>query len=44
MATFAGSAQRDAFLRSPERAAFLAFCEPFVSEWFEFGFESGAVG
>lgn len=43
MATFAGTAERDAFLTSPERAAFLSFAEPHVEEWYAFDFESGVV-
>jgi hypothetical protein len=43
MATFAGTAERDAFLKSMERAAFNAFIEPHVAESFVFDFESGMV-
>ena len=43
MATFAGTTERDAFLKSAERAAFLAFAQPFIDDSFVFDFESGAV-
>ena len=43
MVTFAGHAQRAAYLRSAERADFVAFAQPFVAEWFVFDFESGGV-
>ena len=43
LVTFAGQAQRAAFLRSPERAAFRSFVEPFASESFVFDWESGSV-
>ena len=43
MATFAGRAQLHAYLRSAERAEFVAFAEPFVDEWFVFDFESGGL-
>ena len=43
MATFAGARERDAFLSSPERAAFVAFTEAFVEDTFVFDFESGLV-
>lgn len=43
MATFVGARQRDAFLNSPERAAFTTFAEAFAEECFVFDFESGAL-
>ena len=43
MVTFAGHAQRQAYLRSAERAEFASFIEPFVRETFVFDFESGGV-
>ena len=43
MVTFAGTVERQAYLDSDERRAFLAFAEPFVTEWFVFDFESGLV-
>jgi len=43
MVSFVGMSQREAYLRSAERAAFIAFAEPFVQEWFIFDFESGLV-
>ena len=43
MATFAGTSERDKFLKSPERAASLSYAEPYVEEWYVFDFESGAV-
>ena len=43
MVTFSGMTQRQNYLGSSERAAFLAFAEPFVEEWFIFDFESGVV-
>ena len=43
MVTFTGMTQRQNYLGSAERAAFLAFAEPFVEEWFIFDFESGVV-
>ena len=43
MVTFAGHGQRQAYLKSAERAEFNAFVEPFVSETFVFDFESGGV-
>ena len=43
LVTFAGVAQRAAYLRSAERAAFNAFAEPFVTERFVFDFESGGL-
>jgi len=43
MATFAGEAQRRAFLKSAERIAFNAFLEPYAEDSFVFDFESGAV-
>jgi hypothetical protein len=43
LVTFAGMTQRHTFLSSAERAAFLAFAEPYVEEWFVFDFESGLI-
>ena len=43
LVSFAGTAERRAFLSSAERAEFLSFLEPFVSDRFVFDFESGAV-
>ena len=43
MVTFGGHAQRAAYLRSPERAEFMSFADPFVAEYFVFDFESGGV-
>ena len=43
LVTFAGTSQRNHFLKCRERAAFMEFLEPFVAEWFTFDFESGAI-
>ena len=43
LVTFAGVGARAAYMSSPERKAFLAFCEPFIAEKFVFDFESGSV-
>ena len=43
MASFSDVRARDVFLSSAERAAFIAFADPFVDEWYVFEFESGLV-
>ena len=43
LVSFSGVSERQAYYASPERAAFIAFAEQYVEEWFVFDFESGLV-
>ncbi len=43
LVTFGGGAERVEFLKSEQRAAFIAFAEQYVEEWYVFDFESGTV-
>tara|TARA_B110000008_G_scaffold278538_1_gene322644 strand:+ start:2469 stop:2684 length:216 start_codon:yes stop_codon:yes gene_type:complete len=43
LVTFTDHALQSSFLKSNERADFLAFAEPFVDEWFIFDFVSGGL-